>query len=141
MSYQVKRIDPYWHTHPLLPIAVVAGAVIGAIGFTRGSNPLALVGGVVLALAVLGGTKVVVSAVLGTLGVFGGLISFVILPNPQMVGVSVGLRIVSALFFALLYMVLMDALVLAVAVLYNFFGATMGGVSVDIEEGAIEDQA
>ena len=135
MSYQVKRIDPYWHTNPLIPVAVVAGAVIAAIGYQTGKFPLAVVGGVLIAIGVLFATKVVVSAVLGTLGVFGGLVTFVIVPNPSMVGMSFLLKLLSSVLFAFLYMVLMDALVLAVSVLYNLFGTMMGGIGLDLEEG------
>ena len=136
MSYQVKRIDPYWHTHPMVPVLVVAGSLLGAIGYQSQKWPLAIVGGLVLAASVLFATRVVVSAVLGSLGLFGGLVTFVILPNPQMAGMSIWLKFLSSLLFASLYMVLMDALVLSVAFLYNLFGATMGGVSIDIEEAA-----
>lgn len=133
MSYQVKRIDPYWITHPAVGLAVAAGAVVGAFGVLSGKTPFAAAGGVLVGVGVLLAAKVVISAVLGTLGLFGGLVTFVLLPNRQMLDMGTGWKCVSALFFALLYMVLMDALVLGVAVLYNLFGAALGGLSVDLE--------
>ena len=139
MSYQIKRIDPYWMTHPMVPILVAAGAVIALIGHQTDRNFIGIVGVVVMGVAVLVATKPVLSAVLGTLGVFGGLVTFVVLPNPQMVGMSLLLKLLSTLLFAALYMVLMDALVLAIAFLYNLFGAGLRGISLDLEEAAGED--
>lgn len=139
MSYQVKRIDPYWMTHPMIPVLVVAGAVLALIGHQSDKGFIGIAGLVVAGVAVLLAAKPVISAVLATLGVFGGLVTFVILPQPQMVGMPLMMRFLSTLLFALLYMVLMDALVLAVAFLYNLFGVGMKGVSIDIEEAVGED--
>ncbi len=139
MSYQVKRIDPYWMTHPMIPVLVIAGAVLALIGHQSDKALIGIGGLVVAGVAVLLAAKPVISAVLATLGVFGGLVTFVILPQPQMVGMPLMMRFLSTLLFALLYMVLMDALVLAIAFLYNLFGVGMKGVSIDIEESVGEE--
>ncbi|MBI3505131.1 MAG: hypothetical protein HY059_09835 [Proteobacteria bacterium] len=136
MSYQVKRIDPYWIVHPMIPVAVVGGAVLGAAGLVADKTPIWIVGGLLMALGVVLGTKIAVSAVLGLLGLIGGLATFVLRPNLQMADVSLAWKLVSAIIFAALYMVLMDAIVLAIAVLYNFFSALSKGISIDIEEDA-----
>ncbi|MBI4347386.1 MAG: hypothetical protein HY553_11055 [Elusimicrobia bacterium] len=139
MSYQVKRIDPYWMTHPMIPVGVVAGAVLALVGHQSDKAVVGIAGLIVAGISVVLAAKPVISAVLGTLGVFGGLVTFVILPQPQMVGMPIGMRFVSTILFALLYMVLMDALVLAIAFLYNLFGAGMRGIGLDIEETAGEE--
>lgn len=139
MSYQVKRIDPYWMTHPMIPVAVVAGGVLALVGHQSDKAVIGIGGLIIAGVSVVLAAKPVISAVLGTLGVFGGLVTFVILPQPQMVGMPIGMRFVSTLLFALLYMVLMDALVLAIAFLYNLFGAGMRGVGIDIEESVGEE--
>lgn len=139
MSYQVRRIDPYWMTHPMIPVLVVAGAIVALVGQQADKAFIAIAGLVIAGIAVLLATKPVISAVLATLGIFGGLVTFVILPQPQMVGMPIVMRLISTILFALLYMVLMDALVLAVAFLYNLFGTGMRGISIDIEEAAGEE--
>lgn len=139
MSYQVKRIDPYWITHPMIPVLVVAGAVLALIGHQADKAFIGIGGLVVAGVAVLLATKPVISAVLSTLGVFGGVVTFIVLPQPQMVGMPILMRLLSTVLFALLYMVLMDALVLAVAFLYNLFGAGLRGIGLEIEETGAEE--
>lgn len=134
MSYQIKRIDPYWITHPAVPLAGVAGIVIGIVGVAYQKQPLTLGGAGLLGVSVLLATRPVVSAVLGGLGLLGGLATFVLLPNQQVVELGLPWKLLSSLLFTLLYTVLMDALVLAVAFLYNLFGLSLGGVGIDIEE-------
>lgn len=139
MSYQIKRIDPYWMTHPFIPVLVAAGAVIALIGHQINNNFIGIVGVAVGSIAVLAATKPVLSAVLATLGLVGGVVTFIVLPNPQMIGMTFILKLLSTLLFAALYMVLMDALVLAIAFLYNLFGAGLRGISLDLEEAAGEE--
>ncbi|HVE12183.1 MAG TPA: hypothetical protein VNI01_02205 [Elusimicrobiota bacterium] len=136
MSYRIRRIDPFWMPHPAVLVIAAIGLVVGLFGYEKGSTPLSLIGGVAMGGGVLVATRPAVSAVLGTLGVFGGLVTFVIMPNPNLATLSLMWRLVSTVFFALLYMVLMDALILVIAALYNFFGGAMnlGGISLDIEE-------
>ena len=136
MSYRIRRIDPFWMPHPAVLAVAGIGLIVGLFGYQKQSLPLSLIGGIAMGGGILVATKPAVSAVLGSLGLFGGLVTFVIMPNPQLVNLSVLWRLVSTLFFALLYMVLMDALVLVVSALYNFFGGSlnMGGIHLDIEE-------
>lgn len=142
MSYQVKRIDPFWHNHPMIPTAIVIGGILALIGFQRQSMAVAILGAAVGGIATLAAARPVLSAVLATLGLFGGLVTFVFVPNVQSSGMSVGMRLLSAVLFALFYMILMDALVLVVSVLYNLFGGTLGLGGVKLElEGEAEEAA
>lgn len=138
MSYQIKRINPFWWAHPVVLGVAVVGLALALFGYKRGMWPLALIGAVVMSIGVLMATRPAVSAVLGTLGLFGGLVTFVVLPSPQTADLSVLLRMFSTLLFAFFYMVLMDALVLVVSALYNFFGGGMnlGGIQLEFEETA-----
>ena len=138
MSYHVRRIDPYWLTHPLITAAVVGGAALGSAGVVGQRASLAWTGVGLVAVGVLLAAKPVVSAVLGTLGVAGGLLQFVVLPNRETYGWPMFQKLGSGVIFGLLYMIVMDSFVLAVAVLYNFFGALAGGVKLDIEESDAE---
>lgn len=133
MSYQVKRVNPFWHTNPAIAVVVVVGAVLGLLGYQKDIKALSIVGGAAAGLAVVFAAKPAVSAVLGTLGVFGGLVTFVLVPNLQMAGLSMVYRLLSTVLFAVFYMVLMDALVLVVAVLYNLFAGTIGLGAVQLE--------
>jgi hypothetical protein len=135
MTQQVKRIDPYWHTHPMIPTGVAIGAILALIGYLRLVPVLAIAGGVIAALAILFAAKPVLSAVLGTLGLAGGLLSFVVVPNLTAAGMNLPLKLVATLMFAIFYMVLMDALILVLAVLYNLFSSvlSMEGVRLEME--------
>ncbi|MBI4057387.1 MAG: hypothetical protein HY399_07585 [Elusimicrobia bacterium] len=76
-----------------------------------------------------------IPAVLFLLGLLGGLVTFVVLPNPQMEPMGGMTRLMATGLFAVLYMVLMVALLVVVAFLYNLFTQTVGlrGIRVDIE--------
>lgn len=139
MSYQVRRVDPYWLTHPVLPAMIVGGTVLGLAGVVSQKDPLVWIGGALVSLGVLLAAKIVVSAVLAVLGVLGGVIQFAILPNIQTVGWPLHWKVLTGVVFGLTYMVLMDALVLAIAVLYNLFAALTRGVRLEIEEEAEGD--
>jgi len=136
VSYRIKRIDPFWIVHPGVIAVAVIGVILALIGYSKSNIAIQIVGGVLMSGGVLVATKHAVSAVLGTLGLIGGVLTFVILPNPELATTPIGWRLVSTLFFAILYMVLMDALVLVVCGLYNFFGSTlnMKDLQLDIEE-------
>jgi hypothetical protein len=138
MSYRVKRIDPYWIKNPVLPAVAVAG-LLGALALVSREMVApaigsALVGGAAVILA----TSPAVSAVLGTLGLIGGLMTFVFVPNPQNATMALPMRLLSTLLFMLFYTVLMDGVVLLVAVLYNLFagGIGLGGLTFDFEDEA-----
>jgi len=145
MSYRIRRIDPFWIAHPAVIAAAVIGMLLALTGYAKNNIALSIIGGVAMSGGVIAATKPAVSAVLGSLGFFGGLVTFVILPNPQLADSPLFWKLVSTLFFALLYMVLMDALVLLVSALYNFFGnsVNLGGIHLEIEEadGAPEEPA
>jgi hypothetical protein len=135
MSYRVRRIDPYWMKNPLLALLAAAGAGVAVAGMMMGKGPVAIAGAVVGGVAVFLCTKPSLSAVTGTLGLLGGIVTF-ILPNPQSAGIAPLWRVVSALFFSLFYMALMDGVLLLTAALYNLFAgvAGMGGLALDLEE-------
>lgn len=141
MSYQLKRIDPFWHTHPMIPTAVAIGAICAAIGWATNKTPVGILGGLIAGAAVVAATRPAVTALLGTLGLFGGLVSFVIVPNLNNVGMSMPMKLISTLLFAAFYMVLMDALVLVIAVLYNLFGNTLGLSAIRLELAEADDVA
>ncbi|MDE2040185.1 MAG: DUF3566 domain-containing protein [Elusimicrobia bacterium] len=141
MSYQVKRINPYWHSHPMIPASVAIGIIVGAVGFVTGKAVIGGIGALIVAGAILFAAKPVLSALLGTLGVLGGLAQFVVLPRDLNTStLSLPMRWGAAILFGLFYMVLMDALVLVVAVLYNLYASALGlgGLSLDLE--AAEDE-
>lgn len=140
MSYRVRRIDPYWIKNPILPVVAVVGigAALALIGkdMVMPAIASAVVGGVAIILS----TQPAVSAVLGTLGLLGGLMTFVLVPNSQNASMALSMRLLSTLLFTLFYTVLMDGVVLLIAVLYNLFagGLGLGGLSLDLGEDAGE---
>lgn len=136
MSYRVKRIDPYWIKNPVLPAVAVLGigAALVLIGrdMTYPAVGAALIGGAAVILS----TKPAVSAVLGTLGLLGGVTTFLLVPNAQNAAMSFPLKLLSTALFTLFYTVLMDGVVLLVSVLYNLFAGAvgLGGFSLDLED-------
>lgn len=140
MSYQLKRINPFWNTHPMIPVGVAIGGILGLVGFQTGKPVIGGVGGLVAAAAILLATRPVISALLATLGVLGGLAQFVFMPNLNTVGMSMPMRWGAAILFGLFYMVLMDALVLVVSVLYNLFAGTIGLGGLRLELESVEEE-
>ena len=143
MSYRVKRIDPYWIKNPILPVVAVAGVLAALALVTRDMVPLAIVSAVVGGLAVILSTKPAVSAVLGTLGLIGGLTTFILVPNSQNAAMTLPLKLLSTILFTLFYTVLMDGVVLLISVLYNLFAGAigLGGLSLDLEDDGAEGGA
>lgn len=143
MSYRVRRIDPYWIKNPILPVVAVAGVVAALALVTRDMVPLAVVCAAVGGLAVILSTKPAVSAVLGTLGLIGGLTTFILVPNSQNAAMTLPLKLLSTILFTLFYTVLMDGVVLLIAVLYNLFAGAvgLGGFSLDLEDEGAEGGA
>jgi hypothetical protein len=140
MSYRVKRIDPYWIKNPALPVVAAVG-VLAALAFVnRGMFLPAVAGAVIGGIAVILATKPAVTAVMGTLGLLGGITTFILVPNSQNASMALGLKLISTLLFTLFYAVLMDGVVLLVSVLYNFFagGIGMGGLSLELENDGDE---
>ena len=140
MSYEVKRINPFWHTHPMIPTAVAVGAILGLVGYRMSSAIISGIGGLVAAGAILFAARPVLSALLGTLGLLGGLAQFVVIPNMNSASMSMPMRLGAAVLFGLFYMVLMDALVLVVSVLYNLFAGAIGLGGLRLELESVEDQ-
>jgi hypothetical protein len=136
MSYRVKRIDPYWIKNPILPVVAVVG-VLGALALISKDMVVpAIASAVIGGAAVILSTQPAVSAVLGSLGLIGGLMTFVLVPNSQNASMTLPMRLLSTLLFTLFYTVLMDGVALIIAVLYNLFagGLGLGGLSLDLEE-------
>lgn len=136
MSYRVKRIDPYWIKNPILPVVAIVGVVAALALISRDMVPLAVVAAAIGGLAIIVSTKPAVSAVLGTLGLIGGLTTFVLVPNSQNAAMALPLKLLSTVLFTLFYTVLMDGVVLLIAVLYNLFAGALGlgGLSLDLED-------
>lgn len=143
MSYQLKRINPFWHTHPLIPVAVVIGGMLGLMGYLKQVWALTIVGGLVAGVAILFAARPAVSALLATLGALGGLVTFVIAPDLNASTFSAPWKIASILFYAMFYTVLMDAVVLVVSVIYNFFAGVvgLGGIRLEFEQTEEETPA
>lgn len=138
MSYRVKRIDPYWIKNPILPAVAILGVLAALALIAKNMVAPAIAAAAVGGAAVVLSTQPAVSAVLGTLGLAGGLMTFVLVPNSSNASMALSMRGVSTLLFALFYTVLMDGVVLLVAVLYNLFagGVGLGGLSLDLEDDA-----
>lgn len=135
MSYRVRRIDPYWIRNPILPAVAVLGVGAALFFINRAAIVPAIAGAVIGGIAVILATKPAVSAVMATLGLLGGLTTFVLVPNAQNAAMPIGLKLLSTLLFTLFYAVLMDGVVLLVAVLYNLFAGAvgLGGLSLELE--------
>ncbi|HBW22933.1 MAG: hypothetical protein A2X28_04300 [Elusimicrobia bacterium GWA2_56_46] len=70
------------------------------------------------------------------LALLGGLVQFVFVPNPQIVPMNVWQKMLSIGLFSLLYVVIVSALFVFVAFLYNVLTGVLGmrGVTFDLEE-------
>lgn len=136
MSYRIRRIDPFWLAHPLVYGLIAVGLVLGGLGYKKGSLLILGMGSAVTVIGLALATRPVVSAMFATMGFFGGLLHFALFPGPQVLDMTWGWRIFSWIVFMALYMGLMNALVLVICALYNFWGVTvsMGGINLDIEE-------
>jgi hypothetical protein len=142
MAYRVKRIDPYWFKHPIIPIAVLAGAVL-ALGGGFAQKPALAIGGALLAsIGIIAATRPAITGTALLLGFLGGLVTFVIAPNSQNAALSGMQKALSTGFYTLFYAVLTQGALLLLSVVYNFFAAisTLGGLSIELEdEGGGED--
>lgn len=70
------------------------------------------------------------------LALLGGVITFMVVPNMQMVSMSFAQKIFSVGLYALLYVVIFTAVLVFAAFVYNIFTGVLGlrGVTFDIEE-------
>ena len=120
MSYRVKRIDPYWFKHPILPLIVFLGAAL-ALGAGFANKPtLAIVGAVIAAVGILISTRPAITGTVMLLGFLGGLVTFVISPNASNAVLSAGQKAMSVGFYTLFYAVLTEGALLLLSVVYNF---------------------
>ncbi len=84
-------------------------------------------------------TSIVISslpAILFCVGILGGFITFVVIPNPQLAPMTVMQKLMATGLTALVWMFLWIATMIVVAVLYNLFTRTVGmrGLKLEIEE-------
>jgi len=77
-----------------------------------------------------------VPIVVFALAVLGGVVTFMVVPNPQLDPMSVVQKMVSIGVFSLLYVIIVSALLVFVAFLYNVLTGVLGmkGIAFDIEE-------
>ncbi len=77
-----------------------------------------------------------VPIVVFALAILGGIVTFMVVPNPQIEPMNIGQKMLSIGLFALLYVVIVSALMVFIAFLYNVLTGVLGmkGVSFDIEE-------
>ena len=76
------------------------------------------------------------------MGLLGGLATFVLFPRDiNAESMSMGQKLLSTGLFALFYMMLMDALVLVVCVLYNLYAGAVGlsGIRLELEQAEEEE--
>ena len=77
-----------------------------------------------------------VPIVVFALALLGGIVTFMVVPNPQIEPMSIGSKMLSVGLFALLYVVIVSALMVFISFLYNILTGVLGmkGVSFNIEE-------
>ena len=147
MSYQIRRINPYWFANPIIPMTAIGGAIVAYVGILMGQSNggmiprlMMVVGSCVCGVSVLIATNPALSATLAVLGLLGFSFNFFIVPDPQMVGQSFLQKLFATIMADGIYTVLMDALIIAAAFFYNFFGALWGGVKLNIEQAGNEGE-
>ncbi|MEK7389846.1 MAG: hypothetical protein AAB036_09110 [Elusimicrobiota bacterium] len=138
MSYRVKRIDPYWFTHPAIPVAVFVGVLLALGAGFAGSHVIAVIGAAVASVGILLATRPAITGTVMLLGFLGGLVTFVISPNAQNQLLNVAQKAMSVGFYTVFYAVLTEGALLLLSVVYNFFSAvsSLGGLSLDLEDEA-----
>ena len=140
MSYQLKRINPFWYTHPMIPTGVAIGGILGLVGYVTQRAALGGAGALVAGVAILAAASPALSTLFLTLGLLGGAVRFGLQPDLNAASLSPLLRWGAALAFGLFYMVLMDAVILVVAVLYNLFTGVVGLSGLRLELESVEDE-
>ncbi len=143
MNYKLRRIDPYWMKNPVIPIVAFVGTAAALVLVGVHQAVASIISGVVAGIAVVLATQPAITAVTLVLGLAGGLTEFGLSSSPDALAMPMGMRLLSSILFALFYAVLMDGVVLALAVLYNFFAGTAGwgGISLDMDAGEDEAEA
>ena len=144
MNYQVKRLDFTWLLNTGTMVGVVIGMIVSLVGYRSNNLLLMGAGGVVFGGAIVAITRPVLSGLLAILGLFGGLLTFFLVPNPEVVNMPLGTRMMAAILFTALYTVLMDTLLVVGSLLYNVLTRTVGlqGIVLEVstEESAEEPQ-
>jgi hypothetical protein len=135
MNYRVRRIDPYWMTNPIFPVAAVAGLGAALFLSTRGMFWPTVVAGLIGGAALIVEVKPGITAVLSVFGLAASLMEYLFSPRPDVAALSLPMRIVSIVSFVFFYTALMDGAVLLICVLYNFFAGPAGleGFSAELE--------
>lgn len=84
-----------------------------------------------------------VPAVLFILGLLGGLLTFLVIPNPEIEPMTAATRFLATGIFAVLYMVLMIGLMMVITFMYNLFTTTVGlrGIRLEIDPIDHDDAA
>ncbi|MFA6318644.1 MAG: hypothetical protein WC943_14645 [Elusimicrobiota bacterium] len=147
MNYQIRRINPYWHSNPLILAGVAVGVVIALVGirfeapFLRGLTVALgclVAGGSVLAMA-----RPVMSAFFATLGLLGGLFVFLRPGSAYAESMVLWQKMLSTALFIYFYTILWDSIALVAAALYNFFSDTvgLGGIKLDLESDEAQGDA
>ncbi|MBI4679535.1 MAG: hypothetical protein HY748_18335 [Elusimicrobia bacterium] len=147
MNYQVRRVNPYWHSHPLILGAVVLGVVVGLVGIRIEAPVLrgltVALGCLVAGIAVLLSTRPVLSAFFATLGLLGGLFVFLRPGSPYAASMVLWQKFLSTVMFVYFYTILWDAIALVAVVLYNFYSDTvgLGGVRLELDSDEASGEA
>lgn len=70
------------------------------------------------------------------LALLGGVVHFMVVPNPQVASMSAFQKLLSVGLYSLLYVVIASAVLVFAAFVYNVFTGVLGlrGVTLDIEE-------
>lgn len=70
------------------------------------------------------------------MALLGGIVHFMVVPNPQVAPMSAFQKLLSVGLYSLLYVVISTAVLVFAAFIYNVFTGVMGlrGVTLDIEE-------
>ncbi len=74
------------------------------------------------------------------LALLGGVVTFMVVPNPQIVPMSAMQKLLSVGLYSLLYVIITTAVLVFASFLYNVFTGVLGlrGITFDIEEIAHE---
>lgn len=140
MNYNVKRLEVTWKLNTFTVVAAVVGLGVAFLGF-RGANILLLVVGT----ALYGGSifmiaRPVLSALLLILGLFGGLLTFFLVPNPEILNMTFKTKFAAMLMFMALYTVLMDTLLVVGSQLYNLLIQAGGLRGIGLELAPEEEE-
>jgi hypothetical protein len=142
MNYHLKRINPYWHNHPMIPTGVVVGVICAAMGFAAQRPAIEIVGVSIAGLSLFVAVKPVFSILFSLIGLFGGISTFLIAPGLNADSLTPPLKFISILLFTAFYAALMDAMLLVVAVIYNFLVGPGGlsGLHLELSEAEAEEE-